>query len=165
MAFEIIDIINEADEVVGQVERTPAWDKTRPDPYRLVNILVRRRDGCFLVQQRALKKHSNPLRFGASVGGLVAHGESYLVAAHREMKEELNLEIPLRELGKLDFRRDGRLVSYCMFYEAICDGPFSGWEEESERLEFMTLDELKFMTVRFPYLFTHGLVEGIARFY
>ena len=165
MAYEIIDIVNERDEVVGQVERTPEWDKLRPTPYRFINILIRRRDGHFVLQQRSHKKNNNPLRYGASVGGLLSQGEDYLEAAQREMQEELGIDVPLKEVGKVVLTKDDKLVSHCMLYEAVYDGEFTGWEEEAERLEFMTLDELKFMTQRFPYLFTRNLVQAVATLY
>ena len=57
-----------------------------------VEILVRHRDGSYLLMQRDLRKPSHPGMFETSMGGCVQKGEDPLTAAHRELLEETGLD-------------------------------------------------------------------------
>lgn len=157
MPYELVDIVNDQDEVIGTIDRTPAWDKARPDMYRVVSILIERSDGTFLIQQRSLHKNK-PLRFGMSVSGMPTSGMPVDAVAAKEMQEELGLSIPLAFLGKIKvFCEMGKLIGFSYLYKGQHDGPYTNWQEEAERLEYFTAEELNYMLKRFPYLFTDSL--------
>jgi isopentenyldiphosphate isomerase len=161
--YELIDIVDDNDNIIKTIERTPEWNKSRPDTFRVVNVFVWTTDGKVVVQQRSRRKSAGPLQFDTSVGGLVTSGLSYKEAAIKEMKEELGLEGELKFVSSFkDIISDtGRVFSHNHLFEIISDGPYRNWEDEAERLEFMTLDEAKELSKRYPYLFTPGFVSAL----
>jgi isopentenyldiphosphate isomerase len=89
---EIFDIVNEADEVVGRATR----DEVHGNPallHRVVHVLVFSPDGLLYLQRRAPDKDVQPDKWDTSVGGHVDAGEEYLAAAHRELREELGIDL------------------------------------------------------------------------
>lgn len=164
-SYELIDVIDENDTVLRTIERTPEWNKERPTPFRVVNVLVFNDEGKLLVQQRSRKKSAGPLLFDTSVGGLVVSGMSYEETAHKEMEEELGITGDLSFVTTFkDYRRDGRFFSMNGLYTLKHNGPFSNWEKEAERLEWMTLEEVSYLVERFPYLFTPGFIRAISTY-
>ncbi len=156
--YELIDIVDENDNFVRTIERTPEWNKTRPDTFRGIGVFVKSSDGKIVIQQRSHRKNSSALMFDSSVGGIVTSGLSYEETAKKEMSEELGISGELRFIGAFKRINDNGIGvrSHIHLFETVSDGPFTNWEEEAERLEFMTIDELKMLTARFPYLFTGG---------
>lgn len=162
MTYELVDIVDGDDKVIGQIERTPAWDKGGRTSYRCINIIIRRSNGNFVLAKRKLTKGYCPGRFGFGAGGVVSSGQTYDEAAARELQEELGIDIPLKPIGKSKIEEDGEAPFFSMLYEAVYDGTFSNWEEEADLLEEMTLTELKYFTQRLPYLFIPALVQAMA---
>lgn len=159
--YEVIDVVNENDEVVGTIERTPEWNQTRHTLHRWVNVFVCRSDGTFVIQRRGLNK-KRPLNFDSAVGGLAPTGLTLEQAAAKEMQEELGLSGQLTFIGKLKDPDPvtGALTAFGYLYEIVHDGPYTNWEIEAERLEYFTPQELDYMTQRFPYMFNTGLIEA-----
>lgn len=162
MKFEIIDIVDKNDQIIGTIERTPEWNANRPTIHRFVDVFVRLSDGRFLMQQRAASKSKKPLVFNSPAGGLVVTGQSYEQAAQKELMEELGITTPVKFVA--DFQdqspETGELSAFAKLFEVESDGPFTGWEKEAERLEIFTFEELTYMTMRFPYLFTSGFLNA-----
>ena len=95
---ELLDIVNNDDEVIGQALRK-ACHGNPALVHRAVHVLVFSRSGELLLQKRAAEKDIQPDKWDSSVGGHLALGEPYLAAAYREMSEELGLTgLPLRYL-------------------------------------------------------------------
>lgn len=59
----------------------------------IVETLVKHSDGTYLVTQRSYDKVEYPGKYEGSAGGSVLAGESKVIAAIREVKEETNLDI------------------------------------------------------------------------
>ena len=97
---ERLDLVNERDEVVGQILRTdPAlrWERVR-----VVNAFLRNSRGELWIPRRSPGKSLFPNALDVSVGGAVQSGETYEEAFRREAREELNLDtdaLPWRELA------------------------------------------------------------------
>ena len=159
--FELVDVVDENDNVIGVVERTPEWNKTRPTICRVVNVIVWNSKGEMVVQQRSKNKSMGALLFDTSVGGLVTSGLTYEEAAKKEMEEELGIDATLKFVDKFTYidPETGKVRGHHHVFECVSDGPYENWQEEAERLEFMTKEEIDTYIKRFPYLFTKGFKE------
>ncbi|HEY9585480.1 MAG: NUDIX hydrolase [Candidatus Lloydbacteria bacterium RIFCSPHIGHO2_02_FULL_54_17] len=101
---EILDLVNENDEVVGQMERDLVYAKHLSN-LRVINAFLVSDEGKIWVPKRAASKRVFPLGLDMSVGGHVETGEDYDVTFARETMEELNIDtqkLPWRLLGKLN---------------------------------------------------------------
>ena len=88
---EYVDILNEEGQLTGEVitkkeaHRTGKW-------HRSIHIMIVSEDNKkILLQKRCLDKDLFPNMWDISVGGHVSSGEDTLVAAKRELSEELGL--------------------------------------------------------------------------
>ena len=113
-----VDIVDEADMVVGQVERTPAWDATRHTPHRCIQVYGLTADGAIILAKRALTVSFMPGALDALVGGLPHAGETYDACAQRKLQAELGLNAPLTALTKLrdDETMTGQFAGFCQLY-------------------------------------------------
>jgi len=106
---EILDIVNENDEVVGQELRSKIYnDGLQGNRFiRVANIFVFNDDGLLLLPKRSQNRRLYPNCYDFSCGEHVLSKESYDNAAERGVKEELGLEDKEIEfLGKLG-QKDG----------------------------------------------------------
>ena len=163
--MDMVDVVTEDDVVIAQVSRAQAH--ARGLLHRFVQAFVVDRSGRILVQQRSRKKALGPLLFDAAVGAHVDAGESYEEAIRREGREELGLAEDSNYLLAGVVRDNLTTVENMLgrLYLVHHEGPFSNWEAEAERLEWLTPDELRLMTSRFPYLFTGGMLASTKLFF
>lgn len=166
MPYELLDVVDENDAIQGTIERTPEWNKTRPTIHRIANVLIFNSEGKLLVQQRGKHKPMGALLFDASVGGMVSSGQTYAAAAEKEAVEELGYTGPLEFVTKFKHidPTTQKLSAFHGLFEAVFDGPYQNWEAEAERLEFLSIEEAKMMTQRFPYLFTPGFRDALKAY-
>lgn len=100
--LEIFDVVNCVDEIIGTATREAVHANGLR--HRSVHILVFNIAGELYMQRRSLDKDSAPGLWDTSAAGHVATAESYIVAAGRELNEELGLSqnTVLKPLFKLD---------------------------------------------------------------
>lgn len=141
---EIFDVVDENDCVVGQATRAEVHRKKLF--HRAVHILVFDARGNVVLQKRSLAKDTCPGLFSTSCAGHVDSGETYAVAAIRELGEELGIALsdaagtpeflfkmpPCEELG----------WEFIRVYALTYAGTFSPNPAEIERLEFCSPAEL-----------------------
>jgi isopentenyl-diphosphate delta-isomerase len=96
---ELMDLVNEDDEVVGDVLKGEANSDTCLI-HREVGIIIYDDDKKVLIQQRSKKKNLNPGMWAVSCAGHVPKGMSPLDAAHMELKEELGFDTELEFIEK-----------------------------------------------------------------
>ena len=127
MSEEIFDIVNFADEVIGQAPRSEVhahrW------LHRAVHIFVFNTRGELLIHQRSATKDECPLKYTSSASGHLHADEGYESAAARELEEELSLRAPLEFLVKLPA---GPQTSYefSALYRTVTDAPPTFLAEE-----------------------------------
>jgi len=88
-ADELLDIVDEHDQVVGQAPRAEAYAHRLR--HRCVFVLARDAAGRVFVHRRTARKLVFPSLYDMFVGGVVGAGESYDEAALREAGEELGV--------------------------------------------------------------------------
>ncbi|MHB1397398.1 MAG: NUDIX hydrolase [Trichloromonadaceae bacterium] len=93
--MEMFEIVDENDRVIGVMPRAQCHGNPTL-VHRVAHVLVVNDRGEILLQKRSQSKDIQPGKWDTSVGGHLDPGEDYLVAATREMAEELGLrDLPL----------------------------------------------------------------------
>lgn len=140
---EIFDVVDALDRVIGQAPRSQVH--ARKWLHRAVHILVRNSQGDVYLQKRSMKKDLLPGVWTTSASGHVDSGESYDIAAVRELREELGIDsgTPCR----LQFlfkhaacRYTGQ--EFIQVYEIIWDGEVTIDPEEIDYGQWLTPDAL-----------------------
>ncbi len=137
---EVYDIVNELDEVVGTATRGQVH--TNPSLiHRAIGAYIFNDKKEILLQKRSMSKDTSPGKWMLSVGGHVDSGSDYVSTAHREIQEELGVDIPLVE-GEKILVRDDTESEYWMTYVGICNGPFPNFNKtEAEEVRFFNIQE------------------------
>ena len=137
---EILDIVDENDRVIGQRPRKEC--NSNPDlTHRSIFILLYNSKGEILWQKRSPTKDINPGYWVTSVSGHVDSGESYQETAHREIKEELGIDVELEFLGKFLFRYPNE-NEFSAIFRGHSDGPFKLHPVEVSEVKYLMLEEL-----------------------
>ncbi|MFD3516585.1 NUDIX domain-containing protein [Streptomyces sp. NPDC058657] len=142
-ADEILDIVDENDEVVGQAPRGEAT--ARGLRHRCAFIRVRDAAGRTFVHRRTATKLVFPSLYDMFVGGVVGAGESYDEAALREAEEELGvsgLPQPVPLFSFLYESPDGAHTWWSRVYEVRCEVPVNPQAEEVAWHAFLDEEEL-----------------------
>lgn len=140
---EMITIVDENDDVVGEAPRGEAY--ARGLRHRCVFVLARDAEGRVFVHRRTPVKMVFPSLYDMFVGGVVGAGESYDDAALREAEEELGVRGLPRPTPLFKFLYDdGAGKSWWSYlYEVRCELPVRPQVEEVAWHSFVTEDELE----------------------
>ena len=138
---DIFDVVNEHDEVIGREPRSVVH--VRGLRHRAAHVLVFNAAGKVFLQLRSMTKDNNPGVWDSSCSGHVDAGETYVVAAERELMEEIGLlvEQPLEPLFKLDACEDTGM-EFCWVYRTQSEGPFDLNPEEIDEGRWFSAQEL-----------------------
>ena len=142
-ADEILDIVDENDDVIGQSPRGEAYAKGLR--HRCVFIQARDPEGRLFVHRRTPTKLVFPSLYDMFVGGVVGAGESYDDAALREAEEELGVSgLPRPEfLFKFLYDDGAGRTWWSAVYEVRCELPVSPQVEEVAWHDFLPEDEVE----------------------
>ncbi|MEU7577494.1 NUDIX domain-containing protein [Streptomyces sp. NPDC041068] len=140
---EMITIVDENDEVVGESPRGEAY--ARGLRHRCAFIQVRDARGRLFVHRRTPTKLVFPSLYDMFVGGVVGAGESCDDAALREAEEELGVSGLPRPTPLFKFLYDnGAGQSWWSYlYEVRCELPVNPQVEEVAWHAFVTDEELE----------------------
>ena len=150
---EIFDVVNECDEIIGQIDRAEMFRLYASDGVksksRFVHVFLENEKGDIWLQQRHSQKKSGPNLLDAPAGGYVISGESYDAAAKRELKEELGVDLPLENIGKIETP-----FGFCMVYKGqVTDQEFDIDADEILDVYLMPLQQVYDMLQKMPTLF------------
>ena len=97
---EIFDVVDDDDNVTGTSTRDEVHAKGLL--HRAVHVLVFNKRGDVLLQRRSMLKDAHPGVWDSSVSGHLDTGESYEVAAIRELEEEMGIKgVEIEEIGTI----------------------------------------------------------------
>jgi isopentenyldiphosphate isomerase len=136
---ELVDIVDAADNVIATVTRREMRERNLR--HRGVAVLVMHPDGRLLVHRRADTKDVWPGRWDLAAGGVVAAGESYHDAAHRELAEELGVAAGLELIGTMAFA-DADVSVLAHTYVARHAGPVHFTDGEVSEARWVTWADL-----------------------
>lgn len=140
-ADELVDVIGEDGHVVDVVTRSEM--RRRRLRHRCTFVVVRSTLGEVLIHRRSDDKDMWPGRWDLACGGVVGAGEDWLVAAERELAEELGIAgVPLVELSSGTFA-DADVDEVARAWQVHHDGPFTFTDDEVVEALFVPLDELE----------------------
>lgn len=165
---EILDIVNEKDEVIGQAERDVAHRDGLKIRFSYVWFYTP--DGNVILQKRGHNKKSNPGKLTMTVSGHVSSGHTYLETAIQETKEEAgiypnpdNLTLidiyPVRIIERPGYISDGMRAVYAYKFEGdISD--LAVEEGEGDGFVMMNIKEARRLIAAEPDKFVTFIAES-----
>ena len=138
---DIFDVVNERDEIIGRELRSVVH--ARGLRHRAVHVLVFNAAGQLFLQKRSMTKDNDPGLWDSSCSGHVDSGESYAVAAERELMEEIDLLVdePMVELFKIEASA-GTGWEFAVIYRTESEGPFTLCPEEIDEGRWFTPEKI-----------------------
>jgi isopentenyl-diphosphate delta-isomerase type 1 len=148
---ELLDIVNENNEVIGQGTRGEAHKKGHI--HRSLSVLILNSRGQILLQQRSDKSKVHPLSWDLSTSEHVLSGESYIDAGKRSLKEELGIEAEIEivtneVLQKREYQINGEKhfeYEIVLMLKGVHEGPFNIDPSEVHKVKFFSLEEVEKM--------------------
>ncbi|MFW5880389.1 MAG: NUDIX hydrolase [Spirochaetota bacterium] len=157
---EILDIVNEADEVIGRASRADVHGNPALI-HRVAHVLVFTSEGELFLQRRSPTKDVQPNKWDTSVGGHVDAGETYEDAARREMGEELGIVgVPVEPLYRYLHRNEYESEMVATF-RVTWDGPVIVNPSEISEGRFWTLSEIH---AEESSIFTPNFLDELTRY-
>ena len=137
---ELVDVLDD----MGQVLETVTRARMRAENllHRSVFVVVRNDADELLVHRRADWKDVWPGAWDIAVGGVVATGEAWDLAASRELIEELGVAADLEYLGEGEYA-DESVRELARVYAARSEGPFQLVDDEIVEVVWLPMSELR----------------------
>jgi isopentenyl-diphosphate delta-isomerase type 1 len=164
MSDELLDIVDDTDQVMGQEWRAVVHQ--RGLQHRGIHIFLVTPEGKLLVQQRGRQRDNSPLALDCSVSEHVKAGEAYRKAALRGLAEEMGIQaanIHVLIKFKMDYGPNDKEI--CQLYEGRVDPSRVHFDPvEVERIAFYSLNELDEL-VRIGQVAFSGWFVQLLRWY
>jgi isopentenyl-diphosphate delta-isomerase len=154
---ELIDLVDINNKVIGTTDVATAHQQKQL--HRVVGILLFDSSGSLYLQNGNKYK-----KYDLSVGGHVGQGETYEQAAHREMKEELGVDVKLIDVSTF-LSSNAKMGHFWRIYqgELPIDWNFLPTEEVASVIKMSTQELSKTLKLS-PELFTHGFINVFNEF-
>lgn len=142
--MELVDIVNENNELTGQVEER--WKAIEKGLWRrTVSCWIMNEKGEILLQKRAPNKRRNPNKW-AKTGGQVDSKETPEEAIFREVKEELGIEIPKEQIKVVNIRKSEKEKRFAYNFLFVVNYKLEDYtlqKEEVSEVRYYTIEELE----------------------
>lgn len=143
MSAELLDVVNEQDEIIGQATR----DECHSNPqliHRVAHCWIFNSQGQLLWQQRSLSKKESPGKWDMSCGGHIPAGERVEFGLKRELEEELDVSNAEPIFVEKYIRGNEQQTEMIYLYYVIIDKPASAFiiqKEEVEQVQWFDYEE------------------------
>ena len=150
MSYENVILVDEHDKVIGEMEKIRAHQLGVL--HRAFSVFVLNSKGEMLMQQRALSKYHSGGLWNNTCCSHPRPGEDTLAAAKRRLKEEMGMELELKELGSFIYKTSKKTVGfedglteheYDHVFTAISDQDPVINKEEVEDFKWMSIPDIK----------------------
>ncbi len=154
-----ITFVDKDDNVIGSGTKGEALKKGII--HRIARVFLFNSKGELLIQKRADHLESLPGKWDQSAAGHVDEGESYHVAAKREMEEEIGVRgIELKEIKKLYTEEYDKIKKrFNMLYSGVYDGDINFNREEVSEVKWIKPEDLAEWMEERPNDFTQGFIK------
>ena len=161
---ELLDLVDENDNVIGEVWMTAA----HKDPkliHREVAIAVFNKKGGVLLQRRGLKKRIDPGIWTLTSAGHVGHGEDPEAAVKRELKEEMGIMVEPVFLAKVFRKRETEARFFWVYYAVLESDQEVTPNDEVEDTRWVRVEDLEEFSKENDYSLQSGSHEMITQAY
>ena len=156
-AGELFDVVNERNEVTGQLPRGEVH--ARGLLHRAVHVFVLNSRGEIFLQKRSHLKDVAPLKWDSSAAGHLDVGESYAACALRETREEIGLDIAATELAATLPAGSHTDFEFVELHLARHNGPVRCLPEEIATGEWFSPEQIGAWVAARPQDFAKGFVS------
>ena len=162
MADEYLDIVDQNDQVIGKDLKK----NKIPNGFisRVVAMFLVDKDKNFLICQRSDKKTNAAGLYDLSAFGNVQSGESYEIAAARELKEEMGVDCQLQFLDKIymENHNDGKVFKiFCGIFLGFIGENYTP-NHEIIKITKMTFGEVESAIATNPSQFCPGFLNDFS---
>lgn len=138
---ELFDVVDEQDQLIGKATRGQVHQQ-KDLIHRSIGVAIFNKKGEIFLQQRSIQKDTDSLKWTISCSGHVGLGDNYEETAHRELKEELGIDLSIKEVVKFLCYAPSETEMVTLF-KATSNGPFKLSQTEILTGSFFSKKELK----------------------
>ena len=142
MSDELLDLVDEKDQVVGEVWKSKAH-KNPSLLHREVAVIIFDGKNRILFQKRSNNKKINPSIWAESCAGHVPKGMKPLNAAHMELQEELGFDTVLKYYSKTLAHLPNETHFTYWFIGKYPNKEIKSQREEVDQVKFLSQTQLK----------------------
>ncbi|RKX59078.1 MAG: NUDIX hydrolase [Thermodesulfobacteriota bacterium] len=148
---EYLEIIDENCNPIGILSRAEIHQKDFF--HKSVHIFIFNKQGEIYLQKKSKIMDENPGLWSSSASGHVAVGETFLIAAQRELKEELSIKVKLEEVLRIKPTEEG-LKKCIVLFKGITGKIPKPNPIEIEEGRFFSIEEVNKLIQQKPEIFT-----------
>jgi isopentenyl-diphosphate delta-isomerase len=158
-------LVNEEDEVIGEIDKMEAHHKGLL--HRAFSIFIFDNSGKMLIQQRAESKYHGGLLWTNACCSHPFPGEPVEAAAQRRLEQELGFITSLKEIFSFIYKADveNNLIEHEFdhVFAGVYEGDIIPNRSEVASFKYMTMDEIKEAVDLFPEQYTKWFILAFPK--
>ncbi len=156
---EMFIVVDRDDNILGYKTRYECHHD-RSLLHRTVGVLIFNKHGHILLQKRSMTKDMEAGLWGISAAGHVARGQTDEEAVHRELREELGIDVPLIAFKKFIIE-NAQESERAALYKGESDGPFTPDPQEVAEIRFFDPREIKLFVASKKLMLTDAATKSL----